>query len=268
MKTLNTQCVKEEDDEYLDTSYGRANRLRPLAVTNKHAMLRGVPYLEEEEARTITRAILAMKGIHQRKHRAAYEEGILRLLPKPLSYQGSTHAWTRNLNFNNLETWTRGDHEEAVQHIQKLYLKVAESPCCKKMQDVSKLKLKTGDTFSQLSCTTCGEVSSTMKWRCPCSLPWYKCAMHVQLNLRHESSHGAKGRHKNKACNRGVDEPMPKVRRVGNAVGDMTADPASFRFIPLQPGLCPLLSNRFPHQTRREGGVTTPCPDGCPDQRG
>ena len=75
VKLLKRHCVEEKDEAYLDTSYARANRLRPLAVTNKHAMLRGVPCISESEACTVTKAILAMKGIHQRKHKVAWEEG-------------------------------------------------------------------------------------------------------------------------------------------------------------------------------------------------
>ena len=75
IKTLRRQCVDELEETYFEVSYARANRLRPLAITNKHTMLRGVPCIDEVDARTITRAILAMKGIHQKKHRVQWQEG-------------------------------------------------------------------------------------------------------------------------------------------------------------------------------------------------
>ena len=71
IKALGRQCVGEKDGQYFETSYARANRLRPLAITSKRTMLRGVSCIDEADARAITRAILAMKGIHQKKHRMA-----------------------------------------------------------------------------------------------------------------------------------------------------------------------------------------------------
>jgi hypothetical protein len=267
-KLLKRKCVGEDDEKYLDTSYARANRLRPLAITNKHTMLRGRPCIEEADASTISKAILAMKGIHQRKHRAAHEEGRLMLRPKRLSYQGSTHAWARNISINDFEDWTRGEHEQEVQHVHKTNLESIVCPCCKRTQTRSKLKLKTYGTFSQLKRVSCNTVSSTALWRCQCNIPWFKCGMHVQMNSMYAPTSGVRVHRKRKICNEGVDEPMPKVRRIGEAVGDITAESAIIKLIPLQPGICPLLSNRFPHLTRSEGRVTTPCPDGCPDQRG
>lgn len=48
--------------------------LAPLAVSNKHAMIRGMPKVDQGDARMITRVILAMKWLRQKKHRTAWEE--------------------------------------------------------------------------------------------------------------------------------------------------------------------------------------------------
>ena len=90
IKILRRQCVEEQHEVYLSTSYSRKNRLKQLAVKNKHTMLRGVPQIDADEAETITKAILAMECIHQLKHRTAWQEGNLKLSPKPMSYKGNT----------------------------------------------------------------------------------------------------------------------------------------------------------------------------------
>ena len=69
-------------------------------------MIRGMPKLDEYEAILITEAILAMKGLHQRKHTAAWEEGVLKLAKKPPSYQGNTHSWMRHTGQFECEKWT------------------------------------------------------------------------------------------------------------------------------------------------------------------
>ena len=102
IKILKRQCVEEQHGVCLSTSYARNKRLRQLAVKNKHTMLRGAPKIDDDEAETITKAILAMKGIHQMKYRMAWQEGTLKLSPKPMSYKGNTLAWTRSYQSRRL----------------------------------------------------------------------------------------------------------------------------------------------------------------------
>ena len=66
-------------------------------------MLRGVPNIDDDEAEAIAKAILAMKGIHQLKYRTAWQEGILKLSPKPMSHKGNTHAWTRKIKIEDFD---------------------------------------------------------------------------------------------------------------------------------------------------------------------
>ena len=81
---LRRHCTEDENESYLATSYVRANRLAPLAVSSKHAMIRGMS-TNDYKAKLITRTILAMEGLHQRKHRTAWVDGSLKLIKKPLS---------------------------------------------------------------------------------------------------------------------------------------------------------------------------------------
>lgn len=116
---LRRQCVEEQHELYLITAYSGNNRLKQLAAKNTHTMSRGVPQIDDDEAETITKAILAMKGIHQLKYRTAWQEGNLKLSPKPMCYKGSTHVWMRNIKTEDFDDWTRGNHEEPVHHITK-----------------------------------------------------------------------------------------------------------------------------------------------------
>ena len=147
-------------------------------------------------------------------------------------------------------------------------LEMITSPCCRGPQSTNKMKLKTKAIFSQLKCSNCGEVTTTALWTCPCDIPWYKCSMHVQMNSKHATSNGARVHRKRKTCDRGVDEPMPQVRRIGNAVGDITAESTEIKLIPLQVGVCPKLASRFPNLTRGGGTVTTLCKGDSPERRG
>ena len=97
VRKITKQCTKEEDEVYTSVSYARTNRLQDLAITNKHAAVKGTPIIEEKDTRVIVKAILAMRGVNQKKHHLLHEEGHLKLIPRPMAYKGTAHAWLRNL---------------------------------------------------------------------------------------------------------------------------------------------------------------------------
>ena len=57
----------------------------------------GTPIIDKQDAELITKAILAMRGINQKEHKGEHEAGILMLMPRPMAYKGTAHAWLRNL---------------------------------------------------------------------------------------------------------------------------------------------------------------------------
>ena len=62
VRKIAKQCTKEEDEVYTSVSHARANMLQSLAITNKHAAIKGTPIIKEEDAKVIVKAILAMRG--------------------------------------------------------------------------------------------------------------------------------------------------------------------------------------------------------------
>ena len=49
-------------------SYSKHNRLKDSGIDNSHVAIEGMPVLSEEEARKITQAILAMRGVSQTRY--------------------------------------------------------------------------------------------------------------------------------------------------------------------------------------------------------
>ena len=93
VRRVNLHCVAEVDEWNLQTSYTRGNRLQKVAVSNKHAAVRGTPKLDPREAEAITKAILAMRGLKDKKHFNAHAKGQLRLRSQPLTNRSSAVAW-------------------------------------------------------------------------------------------------------------------------------------------------------------------------------
>ena len=53
--------------------------------------------LDEEDSITITQAILAMRGVNQKKHKEKQADGNLLLPIRTMAYKGAATAWMRSL---------------------------------------------------------------------------------------------------------------------------------------------------------------------------
>ena len=89
VRKINLHCVQDPDDWHLKTCHGRANRLKQLAISNKHAGVQGMPEITDKEADAIMRSILAMRGgsSETKKGKAALAKGELWLKLKPFIYE-------------------------------------------------------------------------------------------------------------------------------------------------------------------------------------
>ena len=79
----------------MEICYGRANRLKEVAISNKHAAIKGPPHIDEDDAAQIAKALLAIKGIAKTRHKYAHAVGELKLLEHPLAYRGSAAEWRK-----------------------------------------------------------------------------------------------------------------------------------------------------------------------------
>ena len=70
-------CIDEGDEHNLHTCYSQVNRLKAMGISNRHAAIMGMPTLNEEDATMVTQAVLAMRGVNQRKQKAMHAEGRL-----------------------------------------------------------------------------------------------------------------------------------------------------------------------------------------------
>ena len=51
LRKVCAECIVEDQEWILATSYSRANRLAAAGVTNKHAGVKGLPKMSKEEGR-------------------------------------------------------------------------------------------------------------------------------------------------------------------------------------------------------------------------
>ena len=84
IRAITSNTVDQDEEWQLQTCYARKNRLSGIAISNKHAAIQGIPYINEEDAKKITAALLAMKGASKKKHREAHQADNLKLQKKTL----------------------------------------------------------------------------------------------------------------------------------------------------------------------------------------
>ena len=100
MRKIPKHAVSEGDEWRLQTDNARKPRLRALAVYGRTPALRGMPVVEEEDAKAIVMAVLAMRGADKTKCKEALEEGMLKLPNQEIAHaRGGT----------NMETSLRGE---------------------------------------------------------------------------------------------------------------------------------------------------------------
>ena len=118
-------------------------------------------------------------------------------------------------------------------------------PECHNRIEVKNLKLVKGAQFSNLACPACKKVTNSKFWRCDCKHLWHKCSLHVKGSEGKELLPREKQKRRNQHVEKGVDKPLPKLRRIeGNAIDDGSSTRDYFR-ISLPPGST--LALRFPH---------------------
>ena len=78
-----------------------------------------------------------------------------------------------------------------------------------------------GAQFSNLTCPACKKVTNSKFWRCDCKHLWHKCSLHVKGSDDKEQQPRGGQKRKIKVVEKGVDKPLPKLRRIeGNAILD------------------------------------------------
>ena len=204
----------------------------------------------------ITQAMLAMRGVNQRKHKEQHEEGSLRLQNRAMAYKGTETAWMRSLELGAKESWI---HEPAIpdgpiQH--KKILRCISCPTCGKEKNVEKYKVYGKVGFSRIKCMRCKLVASAQQWKCNCNLQWPKCETHILKTLMHaiQRCQTASGRgkviKKGMKTLQGSDAAYPRRRINGKQAAVIINSQTQVPRTMMKAGS--ILAKRFPHLYARQ----------------
>ena len=123
-----------EHEWIIKPSYARGNRLRSIAVANKHASIKGMPVVTDEENSQIVKRLLAMRGIRSIKQQKAWGDDNLHVKPAVVSFKGGTDWLYKDSKDEKMANWVmKGcDGGTAWNNMQAIKLRHMGCPGCGK----------------------------------------------------------------------------------------------------------------------------------------
>jgi len=113
--------------------------------------------------------------------------GSISLATTKVSYRGCP-AW-RGVNFASKEipdailTWQNRPHRSETSYLPWQYILIV-CPRCGAPKDATRLQLFGHRKFHSVLCTVCRHSTTSKKWTCECSKPWYSCDVHSFAGFR------------------------------------------------------------------------------------
>ena len=230
--------------------------MEQLAIANRHAAIKGMPKIKAIDAKRVTAAILAMRGVNQSKQKQTHQEGNLKLHRRPLAYKGLSRAWLRHFSIaKEDDDWTKEPKHEEEPDVAPIPLNQVKCPKCGHNQDTANNKMRAKVGFGQLTCQRCRQVTKAYTWYCECGVEWHRCKMHAHkdilrgVSLRAETVKRGLG---DTSSARGVSDSVPKrARTEWHEVAIPESSPVCQR-ISLDYFLYPKLAEKFPHYASRD----------------
>ena len=144
-----------EDEWVIKPSNARSNRLRTITIANKHVSIKGMPRVTDEENAQIVKSLIAMRGIHAKKQRQAWDDDNLYAKPAALTLRGGTKWLSSDMKDDKLPNWvTKGvDGEDARNNLHVIKLRHMRCSGCNHQFEVGNLRLTRGAQLSSLTCT-------------------------------------------------------------------------------------------------------------------
>lgn len=209
--------VKEEQESKLLSAKVARNRLGPLMVSNKHALVRGMPLVSRGDAEAIAAAIVAMRGAVTRKQMDQLKGGNLKLNNRPLSLRSVKGNWEDVLLSN-----IKGERNQPSGQLPfiRSCRKGLDIVCCPDCGAVKEVWDRDWfiNKFPSVRCLACIGINNARRWRCECGLLVHKCPVHFGKVARTVVKPGTLFRRRKKKLSHkvlqyGVGEPLPRVKQ-------------------------------------------------------
>ena len=216
-----------------------------------------MPTINEEDARRVTSAVLAMRGVNQRMQKQSHQDGHLKLHRRPLAYKGLSRAWLRNYSMaKEADDWTKAPKHEEDRGERVIPLNQVRCPACNYSHETANNKMRTKVGFGNLTCKRCRQVTKASCWHCDCGIDWHKCAMHVHKDLMRSVSLSV-GEFKRgfDFSTKGSSDSLPKRARTEWSEAAISDSSQPVNRISIDQRLYPRLATKFPDFILQDQGL-------------
>ena len=174
LKSVVTFCCEVEDESLSKTCASRQNRMADLAISIKHACIKGMPEIDENDAKMIAKAVLGLKGVNSKAQQEAQKAGRLRMQAKKFSYRITADPRTF---MEQQEIWTcKPTVYDNKLEAKWLTLVDVFCPSCTTGFAVKSFEMRNRlGHFSKLFCKSCQCKTPSSLWCCKCGERWTKC---------------------------------------------------------------------------------------------
>ena len=223
-----TTCFSPFAHNFFKPSKCASLRLGHIGFSNHTPCIGSLPVISCDEAKYITKCLVATRHTFTESSSHLLELGSLQLISKRVSLRGAIlDLWlsVSNLFYRSTTTqladWISSRSSNRQEVPSDLWL---ACPVCLKVQDCSKTRLTKGASWKQIVCkaTHCRAARSSAKWSCICGKPWYACDIHAVVGHSAGSTHATSlcKKRKLEADHNGFDSPpdvgVSKTKRERN----------------------------------------------------
>ena len=185
VKKLRLFNVARSDEWMFEPSLARANRLRPIGVTNMHASIKCIPLVGSVFSRSVAEQIVRMQGhISSNKSQSAYANGTLSVVHKPFHLKRNVPEFSPQGDGAN----QAAEFDDSKPSDRSMPIDSLICPVCMHERAATNFTLHRHSSFSNMKCLRCCTVQTTRLWLCTCGITWSKCTKHVVRSLKRKAA--------------------------------------------------------------------------------
>lgn len=206
-----TAALHPEFAKWFQVSRAAANRMKPLAVSNKQPCIRAEPSIGADDATAIALAIIAQTGTKDPNKLEQQRQGNLKLKARTYREKGVV-AWAKVLG--QADDWTKPAEQasQASKDERVRPLKTIKCHRCGWADNIRNRKLtRPGGGWAFLYCGGCKAMRGAKNWTCPWGIQWHQCTIHKHAVKPNQAPSIRAKKLKSKY---GQDDPIPSKLRL------------------------------------------------------
>ena len=216
--SLQETVISEEHKWILATEALKKGRLAAPGISNRHTAIKGMPVVPRQEAASIMKTLLWLRGVTTRKEKFLHEGGGLKLKKRAVTGRTVAKGWEAVAAAEDWQSALRSSYLPRCRGAPRQHLPIVFCPrsFCRRPKSTQEVKLlNSRGGCAKLVCCGCQSNTAAEKWLCSCGELLIKCLRHGldQRKVGYQIAEiGRRKKRKREVIKGGVDKSIPKSR--------------------------------------------------------